>query len=262
MGRIGGGFDAERALNWLGRRGPDGHNTWSAESDALNLLHCRLAIVDQDSRADQPFRDPVHGVVVALNGEIYNYRSLRREYADFQFRTKSDTEVIVATYVRHGIEGFKRFAGMFSFVLVDERRGRVILVRDAVGKKPLFTFEVPGGLLFGSSLLPLIACSGAQPSIDADAAAFYWRRGYISPNSCAVGGGRPVPPGTALAFDYRGNEISRTRIEAAAPVLYGGEFAADIERTIHELLVEAIDYRLRTIRIRWRCSRAVWIPRS
>jgi asparagine synthase (glutamine-hydrolysing) len=244
MGRIGGGFDADRALNYLRRRGPDGHGTWSVENDVVNLLHCRLAIVDQDNRSDQPFRDPAHGVVVALNGEIYNYRSLRSEYADFPFRTESDTEVIIATYIRHGIEGFKRLAGMFSFVLVDERRGRVILVRDAVGKKPLFTFDVPGGLLFGSSLLPLIACSGSAPSINADAAAFYWRRGYISPDSCAVGGGRPVPPGTALEFDYRGNEVSRTRIEAAAPVLYGGEAAADIERTIHELLVQAVDYRL------------------
>ncbi len=244
MGWIGGSFDADRALVWLRRRGPDSQNIWSTENKAVGLLHCRLSIVDEDSRSDQPFRDATHGIVVALNGEIYNYRSLRREYADFPFRTESDTEVIVAAYVKEGVHGLKRLNGMFAFVLVDEQQGRVILVRDAVGKKPLFVFGAPGALLFGSSLLPLIACSGAEPSINAEAAAFYWRRGYISPDSSAVEGGRPVPPGTALEFDYRGNEVSRARIEAAAPALYGGESAADVKRTIHELLVQAVDHRL------------------
>ena len=105
------------------------------------------------------------------------------EYADFPFRTESDTEVIVAAYVKEGIAGFKRLNGMFAFVLVDERRGRVILARDAVGKKPLFTFSAPGALLFGSSLLPLIACSGTEPRSMPEAAAFFWRRGYISPDT-------------------------------------------------------------------------------
>jgi asparagine synthase (glutamine-hydrolysing) len=244
MGRIGGGFDTDRALHWLRRRGPDSQGIWSAENKAVSVLHCRLAIVDEDSRSDQPFRDPVNGIVVALNGEIYNYRSLRRHYSAFSFRTESDTEVIVAAYVREGIAGFKRLNGMFAFVLVDERRGRVILARDAVGKKPLFIFAAPGALLFGSSLLPLVACSGTEPSINAEAAAFYWRRGYISPDCAAVEGGRPVPPGTVLELDFRGNELTCTRIEPVAPVLYGGELAADVERTIQELLVQAVNHRL------------------
>ncbi|MFZ0426409.1 MAG: asparagine synthase-related protein [Xanthobacteraceae bacterium] len=244
MGRIGEGFHAERALPWLRRRGPDSQNTWHTDDGAVNLLHCRLSIVDEDSRSDQPFRDPTHGIVVVLNGEIYNYRSLQCHYADFAFCTESDTEVIVAAYVKDGIAGFNRLHGMFSFVLVDERRGRVVLARDAVGKKPLFTFSVPGSLLFGSSVLPLIACSGSEPSIDADAAAFFWRRGYISPDVSAVTGIRPVPPGAVLEFDERGNELSRTRIGTEIPVLYRGESAAEIKSTIHDLLAQAVEYRL------------------
>jgi asparagine synthase (glutamine-hydrolysing) len=244
MGRIGGGFDAERALPWLRRRGPDSQNTWRTESGAVSLLHCRLSIVDEDSRSDQPFRDPAHGIVVALNGEIYNYRSLRREYADFPFRTESDTEVIVAAYVKDGIAGIRRLNGMFAFVLVDERRGRVILARDAVGKKPLFIFRAPGALLFGSSLLPLIACSGAEPAINPAAAAFYWRRGYISPETSAIDGAWPVPPGTVLEYDDRGTELSCTRMEPQSQVRYGGEVSTEVKQRIHDLLVQAVDYRL------------------
>lgn len=244
MGRIGGSFDAKQAIPWLRRRGPDSQNTWRTESGAVSLLHCRLSIVDEDSRSDQPLRDPAHGIVLALNGEIYNYRSLRREYADYSFRTESDTEVVIAAYVKDGIAGFKRLKGMFSFVLVDERRGRVILARDAVGKKPLFTFSAPGVLLFGSSLLPLVACSSKEPAINPEAAAFYWRRGYVSPETSAIDGGRPVPPGTVLEFDERGNELSCTRMDPESPVLYHGESAAEVKQRIQELLVQAVDYRL------------------
>lgn len=244
IGRIGGGFDADQALLWLRRRGPDSQGTWNAQDGTARLLHCRLSIVDEDSRSDQPFRDAAHGIVVALNGEIYNYRSLQREYKDFPFRTESDTEVIVAAYVKEGIAGFDRLNGMFSFVLVDERRGRVILARDVVGKKPLFILRAADGLLFGSSLLPLVACSGVNPSIDVEAAAFYWRRGYISPDSSAVTCVRPVAPGTVLEFDGLGNELRSARIAIAASPRYSGETAADVECKIHDLLVQAIDYRL------------------
>lgn len=244
MGRFGGPFDAERALGFLARRGPDNQGTWSSDDNSVSLLHCRLAIVDEDRRSDQPFRDATHGIVVSLNGEIYNYRSLRRDYSDFSFRTQSDTEVIVAAYVKEGIAGLNRLNGMFALALVDERRRRVFLARDAVGKKPLYLFDSPEGLFFGTSLLPLIACSGAASSIDTEAASFFWRRGYISPDSCAVIGGRPVLPGTVLEFDYHGHAISNHRIETTPLVRYRGEPTAEVAHTIHELLVQAVEQRL------------------
>jgi asparagine synthetase B (glutamine-hydrolysing) len=93
-------------------------------------------------------------------------------------------------------------------------------------------------------LLPLLACSGANPTINAGAAAFYWRRGYVSPDSSAVDGVWPVPPGMVVEFDGHGKEMSRTRIEAEASVLYCGESAANVNRTIQQLLLQAVAHRL------------------
>jgi asparagine synthase (glutamine-hydrolysing) len=244
MGRIGADFDAGRALPWLRRRGPDSQHLWTTENRAVNLLHCRLAIVDEHSRSDQPFRDPASGIVVMLNGEIYNYRSLWQRYADFPFRTQSDTEVIVAAYLKEGLAGLKQLNGMFALALIDERRGRVILARDPVGKKPLYVFKEPGSVLFGSSLLPLMACSAKAPPIDPQAAAFYWRRGYVSPDRSAIRGVQPLSPGEAIEFDFAGHELSRVRIDPDAPFLYNGEPLAGVNRTIANLLTAAIDSRL------------------
>lgn len=243
-GQIGGIFDSDRALAWLLRRGPDSQGLWRTSDRTVSLLHCRLAVVDQDRRSDQPFYDPAHGIVVALNGEIYNYRGLRQQYPDFPFRTESDTEVIVAAYIKEGIKGFNRLQGMFAFALIDERRQRVILVRDQVGKKPLFVFSTPVAILFGSSVLPLVASSGSSPSINVNAADFYWRRGYVSPDTSAVNGAKPVAPGRILQFDFDGTELGQEVLQPKPYRLYGGEPAGKVKDVIRELLERAIDDRL------------------
>src|SRR5947207_1098843 len=86
------------ALLFLKRRGPDSWQKWQAKDGAVELLHARLAIVDQDDRATQPFSDPATGLTVVFNGEIYNYEQLRGELADYPFRTCSDTEVLLAAF--------------------------------------------------------------------------------------------------------------------------------------------------------------------
>jgi asparagine synthase (glutamine-hydrolysing) len=243
MGVVGPGVDLERGLPWLGRRGPDSHHVWSSADGAVSLLHCRLAIVDTDPRADQPFADNNRQITVALNGEIYNYRQLRRELADFPFRSVSDTESIIAAYLAYGVDGFKRLSGMFAFVLVDERQRRVLLVRDAVGKKPLFMRRAGNNVLFGSSVLPLVACSGGA-EINPDVVRFYGKRAYVSPNTSAINGVRPILPGEVLELDWQGGEAATRRCEPPPSLLYRGEGAEEVHRNIDDLLVDAVDRRL------------------
>lgn len=244
MGGIGLGGDVIRGLPWLRRRGPDGHGIWSSSDGTIKLLHCRLAIVDTDPRADQPFGNKALGVTVALNGEIYNYRALRREFAEYGFRTQSDTEVILAAYALHGLDGFKQLEGMFAFALVDERRRRIMLVRDTVGKKPLFVLRRPRTVLFGSSVLPLVACSGGGAEIDPTAAGFYWNRAYVSPDTSAIVGAEPVPPGVVLALDWQGACVRRSRCEPTSGWAFAGESADEVSRNISHLLACSVDQRL------------------
>lgn len=244
MGGIGRRLEVIRGLPWLDRRGPDSHGVWSSREGEVSLLHCRLAIVDTDPRADQPFQNPKLGITVALNGEIYNYQSLRREFGDYSFRTQSDTEVIVAAYSAHGVAGFRRLRGMFTFALVDETRRRVFLVRDAVGKKPLYILRSRDVVLFGSSVLPLIACGGGVAHIDPAAARFYWNRAYVQPHTSVIKEARPVLPGEVIELDWQGLEVGRSRCEPSAELLYRGEGTEEVRRNVHDLLVQSVDRRL------------------
>src|SRR5688572_10872530 len=193
-------------LQFLDRRGPDSSRAWSSHDRHVELVHARLAIVDTDSRAHQPFTDKQHGVTVALNGEIYNYRELRSQLTGYSFRTESDTEVIIALYLAKGLEGLKQLRGMFALCIVDEDKRSVYLTRDPIGKKPLFLAHWSGDCYFGSSVLALVAASGSAPAISNTAREEYWEHGHVAPDKSLVEGCRPVHPGEVVELDWQGIE--------------------------------------------------------
>ncbi|MEU4745722.1 N-acetylglutaminylglutamine amidotransferase, partial [Actinosynnema sp. NPDC023658] len=118
-------------------RGPDGEGHWSAGRVALG--HRRLSIIDLSDTGSQPMVDPDLGLAVAFNGCVYNYRELRAELSDrYRFTSTSDTEVVLKAYDRWGDRFVEHLVGMFAIALVDQRRDRVLLVRDRLGIKPLY----------------------------------------------------------------------------------------------------------------------------
>ena len=121
-------------------RGPDGEGQWRSPDGRVALGHRRLAIIDLSPAGAQPMVDPATGNVVVFNGEIYNYRDLKRELqaAGQRFRTDSDTEVLLHLYARHGESMVERLRGMFAFALWDARAHKLLLARDPLGIKPLY----------------------------------------------------------------------------------------------------------------------------
>ena len=171
---------AEAALESLARRGPDAHGKWKGVigSSAVSLLHTRLAIVDLDARANQPFE--WDGCVLVHNGEIYNFIELRDELIALghSFKTKSDTEVIVHAYRQWGPECVDRFEGMWAFGLADLRRHVLFLSRDRFGEKPLFLWPQGDALYFASEVKALAAMKGQAPAVNLQQMRRYLVNGY------------------------------------------------------------------------------------
>lgn len=233
------------ALLFLHRRGPDSNATWRSVDGGVELLHARLAIVDLDGRATQPLVDTLHGLVLVFNGEIYNYVELRQELAAYPFRTGSDSEVILAAYALRGLVGLNLLKGMFSLALVDTRKRRVVLARDAVGKKPLFLSRINGVVAFGSSVLALAAVSGAGAEVNPEAVEHFWRESFVRPDQSAVRGVTPVLPGQVLELDEDGKVVATSWLTPTPALRYEGETVAEAERNVGRLLELAVSRRLR-----------------
>jgi len=141
----------------IAHRGPDGEGTWLHSSGSVGFGHRRLSIIDLQT-GDQPMTDE-SGCWIIYNGEIYNYIELRRELGQEQFKTTSDTEVILKAYQKWGEACVEHFRGMFSFALWDERNNKLFCARDRFGIKP-FYFHQDGNLFFFASepkaLLPYV----------------------------------------------------------------------------------------------------------
>ncbi|MDN5205660.1 asparagine synthase (glutamine-hydrolyzing) [Fulvivirgaceae bacterium BMA10] len=138
--------------SFLNERGPDNKQFWKDKH--VGLAHTRLSIIDLSSEANQPFSID-NSSVISFNGEIYNFRELRNELIKHghKFRTDSDTEVLLHGYSKWGINGLlERIDGMFAFALYDIQKGKVFLVRDFFGKKPLYYYSTTSGVKFSSDI--------------------------------------------------------------------------------------------------------------
>lgn len=169
-------------LRALGRRGPDaqGHTVHHVGGAAVTLIHTRLAIIDLDPRANQPFeRD---GLVLVYNGEIYNYVELKRELEGLghAFTTASDTEVLVRAWRQWGAAALDRFEGMWAFALLDAKAGTLVLSRDRFGEKPLYTWRRGDNFYFASEVKALAALADAKPAVNTDHVLRYLANGYKS----------------------------------------------------------------------------------
>lgn len=150
-------------------RGPDGKGVFEDSRAEASLAHTRLAILDLSDRAGQPMASRDGRFVVSFGGEVYNFRELRTqlEGRGIEFRTTSDTEVVVEGLAVYGETFVERLNGMFAFALWDRQERRLLLARDPIGVKPLY-FARPrqGVLLFASEIKALCSYPGLRREVD------------------------------------------------------------------------------------------------
>jgi asparagine synthase (glutamine-hydrolysing) len=147
---------AERGIRTLHHRGPDAAGVWTEAVQGVALGHARLSIVDLSDAGRQPMVSADGRYVLTFNGEIYNYVELREELADYPFRSRTDSEVLLAAWCRWGERALDRLVGMFAFVVWDTVERRLVAVRDRFGVKPLYIAELPsGGVALASEIKAL-----------------------------------------------------------------------------------------------------------
>ncbi|MDN5102198.1 asparagine synthase (glutamine-hydrolyzing) [Aliarcobacter butzleri] len=156
-------------------RGPDNSSKYTV--DDITLGHNRLAIIDLNANANQPFVSNCGRYSVVFNGEVYNYLELKSEL-DYEFVTHSDTEVLLASYIKYGEKCIDKFNGMFAFVLYDQKEKTLFCARDRIGKKPFVYSEHHSGFYFASELAALFSIGIFDDTTDEIGIAYSYLRNF------------------------------------------------------------------------------------
>ena len=227
----------------LERRGPDDGGVYI--NSPVCLIHRRLAVIDpENGRQPMIKKHNNRTCSIAYNGELYNTSEIRDELISngYVFDTKTDTEVVLASYMCWGDKCVEKLNGIFAFAVYDEEKRTLFLARDRIGVKPLFFYEYDNGLLFGSEIKALLANPIVKPVIDEQGLMELF---FVSPGR-TLGQGiyknvMELLPGECALYD--GNKISRRRYFT----LKAREHHSDIKESmneVRELLVDAVERQL------------------
>lgn len=235
-------------------RGPDDDGRWLDRERGLALGHRRLAIIDLSPEGHQPMLSASGRYVLVFNGEVYNFAELRAELlaAGFRFRGHSDTEVILAAVEAWGVvSAVRRFVGMFALALWDRAHGRLHLLRDRLGIKPLYYGWLDDTLVFASELKAIRRHPHFRAEIDREAIAMLLRYNCVPAPHSIYRGIRKLLPGTILTLENPGNRgavpvpfwAARDAVARGVANPFTGTDAEAIQQT-EKLLGDAVGLRM------------------
>lgn len=242
--------DAARAMSGvLAHRGPDDRGTWQDADVALG--HTRLSILDLSPAGHQPMLDESERYVIVYNGEVYNYRELRRELEGRgrRFRTETDTEVLLASFIEWGAEAVSRWNGMWALAIWDRQKRELFASRDRAGKKPLYyALADDGAFVFGSEMKALRAL-GLRFQLDSQAAFDFLTQGTYGHlgGRGFLAGVEQIPAGCSLVVRPGGTPAIAPFwrlpiVDPADRIPYDAAFRS----RFRELLTDAVSLRLRS----------------
>lgn len=200
----------------LVHRGPDSEGLWISKENDVGLAHRRLSIIDLSEKATQPMFSEDKRYVLVFNGEIYNYKELRKQLRaeGYGFCTESDTEVLLKALIAWGRDTLLRIHGPFAFAFCDNSEKRFIVARDRIGEKPLYYINKPGFFSFASELKALEKIPEFSKEVNKEALVDYLTFGYISSPKSIWKDVYKLEPGQYIEADYRGS------IKVSSPLTY------------------------------------------
>lgn len=230
--------------NRMRYRGPDGEGNW--HDDRCALGHVRLSIIGLESGA-QPLYNHDKSLVLVSNGEIYNYKELRKDVASkgYECTTDSDCEVILYLYELYGLEFVHHLRGMFAFCLYDTKKQQLVVVRDRIGEERVYYAEVPCGVVVSSELKTILQDYIPQPQLDVESLLAPIRfTGGIHPRNTWVEQIKRVLPGEMLVINANGVQHKRYW-ERKRTYDYSGTLEQSKEQTL-ALMQEAVNLEMRS----------------
>ena len=245
----------EAMADALTHRGPDARGVFTDAEAGLAMGHRRLSIIDLSEHGAQPMKSACGRFVVVYNGEIYNFRQLRRQLRsrrpDLTFRGDSDTEVLLEAIATFGVDdAVEKTNGMFAFALWDRRRRQLTLGRDRLGIKPLYYGRVGSALMFGSELKSLRAHPRFDADVDRQALADLLRLNSIPAPRSIYQGIKKLEPGMLVSFDapdrrgrLRDYWSARAAAEQGISTRFRGTPAEAVD-ALEQRLVEAVEARM------------------
>ena len=174
----------------------------------LGFAQRRLSIMDLSMLGHQPMYSNDKRIVITYNGEIYNFQDIKKELGDYPFKSQCDTEVILAAYLKWGLSCIDRFRGMFAIALYDREKEELYLIRDRVGKKPLYYWLDQDNIVFASELKPIMEYPGFPRVIRKDVIGRYLYQQYICEPDTIFENVYKVEPGQVICFHVKEEEAS------------------------------------------------------
>ncbi|MBA2610878.1 MAG: asparagine synthase (glutamine-hydrolyzing) [Bacteroidetes bacterium] len=241
----------QKMNNTLSHRGPDNEGLWSGENIVLG--HRRLSIIDLSADGNQPFFSADKRYVIVYNGELYNYKELKLELQrsshgsndqPYFFKTNTDTEVVLAAFIRYGTNCLQLFNGMYAFAIYDTLDKKLTVARDRLGVKPLYYYFGNEGFLFSSEIRPIIHSKVKSFSLNKDVLAEYMMYQTVFAPNTIIKSIKILLPGNYLEYQDGKASISEyytlNKFSKASDTLSYAETCAKV----NELLTHSVHQRL------------------
>ncbi len=227
----------------LKHRGPDADGIY--EDEDIVLGHTRLKIIDLSDASNQPMTCAFDRFVLVFNGEIFNYRELKAELADYPFKTSGDSEVILAAYHKYGEEAINKLEGQFAFAIWDKQKRELILGRDRLGIKTIYYYQKDDLLLFSSEIRPIIHSKLFKAKLDSDSLVDYLRYQTVHAPKTIIEGVNQLMPGFYLKIsDDETQMLPYWDIRSNYDKLGQYQTKEQAQKKVRTLFTEAVEKRL------------------
>ena len=226
----------------LAQRGPDAEGVYTDNN--VYLGHRRLSIIDPTTNSNQPFKSADGRYVMVFNGEIYNYQEIKAQLTNYNFKTKGDTEVVLAAFAEYGENCLQMFNGMFAFAIWDTLKKEMFIARDRMGIKPLYYVLNNDEIIFSSSLKSILSTDLIERKISKDGLVDYLRYQTVHAPYTIIEGVFVIMPGQQLTVSEENEPKFKTYWKLTKDYKQAGNSIAEVQATIRQKLNESVERRL------------------